>query len=143
MTPQTNDQKYRHSVDIQMRFRDIDLFGHVNNTVYFDYFDLGKVRYIETVLAGLFNTRKDALVIANINCNFLLPTLPDEPLAVQTRVDSVGERSIHLSQQVINPADRTVKCQATVVMVGFDATTGQSKIIPESWKERIAAYENV
>ncbi|MDE6654960.1 MAG: acyl-CoA thioesterase, partial [Muribaculaceae bacterium] len=46
--------KFHDSVDIQMRFKDVDLFGHVNNTVYFEYMDLGKVHYIENVLGDIF-----------------------------------------------------------------------------------------
>lgn len=141
MESEQTEREYRHRVDVQMRFRDVDLFGHVNNNVYFEYFDLGKVEYIDTVLYGLFDTRKDALVIANINCDFLLPSIPREQLQVQTRVDGVGEHSIKLSQRVVNPINGAVKCRARVVMVGFDASTGQTKVIPDSWKARINEYE--
>lgn len=127
-------------VEIQMRFKDVDLFGHVNNTVYLEYMDLGKVHYINRVLGDLFNTHKDALVIVNINCDFLSPAKYDEPLEVVTRVEAVGVHSLTLNQQVRNSATGDVKCRAKVVMVGFDATTGQSKEIPDSWKEKIADF---
>lgn len=132
---------YRDSVDIQMRFKDVDLFGHVNNTVYLEYMDLGKVHYIENVLGDMFNNRRDALVIVNINCDFLSPAKFDEPLCVQTRVESAGIHSITFSQQVVNSTTGSVKCRARVVMVGFDATTGESKEIPQAWKDSISAHE--
>lgn len=136
------DNSYKHRLDLQMRFKDIDLFGHVNNNVYFEYFDLGKVRYIEATLAELFNPHADAAVVANINCDFLRPTLPDESLAVETRTDALGEHSFTLKQRVLNTLTGEVKCEATVVMVCFDTRTGKSKVIPDAWKERITNYEN-
>ncbi len=132
---------YRDSIDIQMRFKDVDLFGHVNNTVYLEYMDLGKVHYIERVLGDIFNNRRDALVIVNINCDFLQPAKFDEPLRVLTRVEAVGVHSITFSQQVVNADTGAAKCRARIVMVGFDAVTGESREIPAAWKERIAAFE--
>lgn len=137
----TEDRGYRDIVDIQMRFKDVDLFGHVNNTLYLEYMDLGKVHYIESVLGDMFNNRRDALVIVNINIDFLTPAKFDEPLRVETRVDAIGVHSITFSQRVVNASTGNVKCKARVVMVGFDATTGESKEIPQAWKDSIAAHE--
>ena len=33
---------FHHALPIQLRFNDVDKFGHVNNTVYFSFYDLGK-----------------------------------------------------------------------------------------------------
>ena len=40
---------YKHSVEIQPRFNDFDALEHVNNTVYMNYFDIGKVSYFKTI----------------------------------------------------------------------------------------------
>ena len=34
--------KFKHSVPVQLRFNDADALGHVNNSVYFTFYDLGK-----------------------------------------------------------------------------------------------------
>lgn len=36
---------FHHALPIQLRFNDVDKFGHVNNTVYFSFYDLGKTEY--------------------------------------------------------------------------------------------------
>ena len=38
--------KFNHTLPIQLRFNDVDKFGHVNNTVYFSFYDLGKTEYL-------------------------------------------------------------------------------------------------
>lgn len=135
------EKRYKHHLDLQMRFKDIDLFGHVNNNVYFEYFDLGKVKYIEATLGELFNPMADAAVVANINCDFLRPTLPNEPLAVETRTDTLGQHSFTLHQRVVNTDTGEVKCEGRVVMVCFDTRTSQSKELPDEWKKRILDFE--
>lgn len=135
------EKKYRCTMPVQMRFKDIDMFRHVNNTVYLEYLDLGKVRYIETVLGPMFDTRSKALVIANINVSFLAPTLHDEQVEVRTRVESIGTHSLTFGQQVVNPATGQVKCEATVVMVAFDAATASTYVIPDQWRQAIGTYE--
>ena len=43
------DIKFNHTLPIQLRFNDVDKFGHVNNTVYFSFYDLGKTEYFASV----------------------------------------------------------------------------------------------
>ena len=49
-TVQTSDEVYHHSLPIQIRFNDVDRYGHVNNNAYFAYYDLGKEEYLRNVL---------------------------------------------------------------------------------------------
>ena len=48
MTQEVNNG-FRHVLPIQIRFNDVDKFGHVNNTVYFQFYDTAKTDYIATV----------------------------------------------------------------------------------------------
>ncbi len=41
---------FNHRLELQIRFNDIDMFGHLNNSVYLQFFDLGKMNYFNTVL---------------------------------------------------------------------------------------------
>lgn len=45
--------EFHHSLPIQLRFNDVDKFGHVNNTVYFSFYDLGKTEYFASVCPGV------------------------------------------------------------------------------------------
>ena len=42
--------KFNHSMPAQIRFSDVDQFGHVNNSVYFSLYDLAKTTYFQDVL---------------------------------------------------------------------------------------------
>ena len=69
------DMIFKHTLPVQLRFNDIDALGHVNNSIYFTFYDLGKARYFEDVKRSPINWNDADLVIANINANFLLPNM--------------------------------------------------------------------
>ena len=69
------DIKFRHTMPVQIRFSDVDQFGHMNNSVYFSLYDLAKTTYIKDVL-GSADWSKLAIVVANINANFFKVRVP-------------------------------------------------------------------
>ena len=44
--------EFHNVVALQIRFNDVDKFGHVNNTIYFQFYDSGKTDYVSTVCKG-------------------------------------------------------------------------------------------
>ena len=62
--------EFHHSLPIQLRFNDVDKFGHVNNTVYFSFYDLGKTEYFASVCPGV-DWEKDGIVVVHIEADFL------------------------------------------------------------------------
>ncbi|MGN0214335.1 MAG: acyl-CoA thioesterase [Muribaculaceae bacterium] len=132
---------FHHTIPVQLRFNDIDILGHLNNSVYFSLFDLGKTRYFEAVRGGSIDWLTADIVIANINCDFVSQTFYDEPLEVRTQTLKMGEKSILLAQQVYNTATGEVKVQCTCVMVSFDVETGKSKPLSEQWRTALQTFE--
>lgn len=118
-----------HSIDIQPRFNDYDLFGHLNNGAVLQYFDLGKSEFLGDILAETtgdadrFDPEAVSAVIVNINADFYAVTLPGEPLSVLTGVQHIGDRSFTLEQRLINPDSGHVKAIATTIMAGIDIST--------------------
>ena len=113
--------EFHHSLPIQLRFNDVDKFGHVNNTVYFSFYDLGKTEYFASVCPGV-DWEKDGIV-------------------VQTAVCEIGTKSFHLMQRVIDTETMEVKCICRSVMVTFDLEKHQSKPLTEEWIEAICRFE--
>ena len=114
---ETTSPAFRHTLPLQLRFNDIDLLGHVNNSVYFSFYDLGKARYFETVKAQNIDWKKADVVVANVNADFLSPIYPGEPIAVQTCTVEIGNRSFKLLQQIVNTETGQIKGVCHTVMV--------------------------
>ncbi len=132
---------FRHSIPVQMRFNDVDVLGHVNNSIYFTYYDLGKSAYFTTVRNGQMDWMRPDVVIANVNCNFYAPMRFGEPVSVVTRVESIGEKSFKMHQRIVNTVTKEIKSECATVMVAFDANTQQSKQLPAVWVKAICDYE--
>ena len=132
---------FLHSMPAQLRFNDIDVLGHVNNSVYFQLFDLAKAKYFNAVRQKELEWSETDIVIVNVNCNFLSQTFFNEPLDVLTQVEKIGEKSLTLVQQLVNTATGEVKSHCTTIMVGFDAETQTSKPITTTWRQAISTFE--
>ncbi|WP_321438303.1 thioesterase family protein [uncultured Bacteroides sp.] len=133
--------KFKHTVPIQLRFNDFDTLGHVNNSVYFSFYDLGKTSYFSEVMPEIVSSKDVGAVIANIQVSFLLPVYPNENVAVQTTVVEIGNKSFKLFQQLIDVDTNEVKCICQTVMVGFDAKTKATKSIPDKWRKAMTDFE--
>jgi len=133
---------FRHSLDLQLRFNDVDMFGHINNSVYLQFFDLGKLRYFNDVLGKDFMKSGLQVVIVNINCNFYAPTFINEHIEVLTTIKSIGEKSLTLEQRIASKDNGDIKCIATTIMAGYDPKTLKSVSIPDEPRMMFEKFEN-
>ncbi len=134
------DIKFNHTLSIQLRFSDIDKFGHVNNAAYFTYYDLGKTEYFSEAYPQV-NWKKEGIVVAHINVDFFQPIFASDSIAVQTAVTEIGDKSFQLYQQVIDTQSYEVKCVCKSTMVGFDLQKQQSMPITEECKVSLCNFE--
>ncbi len=131
---------FRHTLPIQLRFNDVDKFGHVNNTVYFSFYDLGKTEYFASVCPGV-NWEKEGIVVVHIEANFVSQIFGSDQVAVQTAVTKIGTTSFHLTQRVIDIKTEEVKCICTSIMVLYDLENHVSKPLSQDWISAICSYE--
>lgn len=127
---------------LQMRFNDIDMLGHLNNSVYLTFMDLAKTDYFRQVLGGKLEWENIGVVIVNINCNFCAPVFFDDEIEVETAVVAIGEKSLTLEQRIYSPKDGQVKCECRTIMSGFDVRTNTSTPITQEWIDALERYEN-
>ena len=131
---------FKHRIPLQIRFNDIDLFGHLNNAVYVQFFDMGKLAYFKQFMKGGFEKEAAVPVVADIHCVFYAPTYIDERIECLTAVASIANSSLVLEQRIVG-ADGSVKCTARTVMVNIDTKTGASTPVSDEWRSALAAYE--
>lgn len=134
------ETQFNHTLPIQLRFNDVDKFGHVNNTEYFSFYDLGKTEYFSFVCPDV-DWERDGIVVVHIEAEFLSQIYGSDHIAVQTAVTEIGTKSFHLLQRVIDTETREVKCTCRSVMVTFDLMKHESMPLTEEWIEAICKYE--
>jgi len=132
---------FKHTFPVQLRFSDVDRFGHVNNSVYFSLYDLAKTTYFNDVMGNGTDWDSLGVVAANIQANFLSPIFFDENIAIETTTTHLGNKSFTLFQRAINTDTQEVKCLCQTIMVAFNLTEKISMPIPEEFKHAICAFE--
>ncbi len=133
---------YNHSCPVQLRFNDADSLGHVNNSTYLSFFDLGKTEYFKAVRKVNYFELEIDIVVAHIEVDFLKSVHLHENVAVETTVTKIGTKSITLHQRIISSDTQEVKCNCTTIMVGIDFKTDNTIPISSTWRRELAAYEN-
>lgn len=135
-----DDMKFRHALPVQIRFSDVDQYGHMNNSSYFSLYDLAKTSYMRDVFSN-----KDwshlGIVVANINADFLAPVFFSDDLIIETTVVHLGHKSFTLLQRAVNKASGVLKCQCRTVMVGYDVATKEPVELPDDFKQAVCDYE--
>ena len=133
---------YRHVLPLQIRFNDVDKFGHVNNTVYFQFYDTAKTDYIATVCKGV-DWERLAIVVVKIEAEFLAQIKGNDHIAGRTRIVKIGNKSFHLEQDVIDSDTQEVKSRCLSVMVLYDLERQQTIPLPDEWRRAISDYEGL
>jgi len=119
---------------------DMDVFGHVNNTVYLKYFESARVKYFDAIpeLAGFQGA--EIPVLANISCSFKKPVVYPDTLTVNVGVTKLGHASIQMSCEMISPKVGLAAI-AECVIVLVDVKKGHSVRIPNEWRAAIEKIE--
>lgn len=138
-----NLDEFRHSLPVQIRFNDIDILGHLNNIVYFAFYDLAKARFLQTVKKGNIDFRKVECVIANINCAYIKQILFGEEIEVMTKCIHIGDRSFILRQCLVESGSREIRSVCDTVMVAFDPMEGKSVPMSHELRKALMEYENM
>lgn len=135
-----DDMKFRHTLPVQIRFNDVDQYGHMNNSSYFSLYDLAKTSYMRDVF-GNKDWHHMGIDVANINADFLAPVFFSDDLIIETTVIHLGHKSFTLLQRAINKASGVLKCQCRTVMVGYDVATKEPVELPADFKQAVCDYE--
>ena len=80
---------FRFKVDVQVRFRDLDARGHVNNAVYLTYFEIARLALWAEV-SGSLRLEDREMIVAEITCTYKSPALFNELLEVWVAPVAIG-----------------------------------------------------
>lgn len=120
---------------VQVRFSDVDVYGHVNNVKYFEYLQEARIRLIGEVWQGLDPI---SIVVAQTDVDYKVPILfREEPYDAWSWVARVGSRSATIESLIVD--GETVLARARVTIVFFDQATQRSTAPPEPYLDRLRA----
>ena len=124
-----------HKTKIQLRFRDTDGMGHVNNAVFLTYLESARIEFFKEI----FNVKKShdiSFILARVEIDFKLPiSLSDEPLVVLW-VKSIGTTSWWFEYKIIDfNNNNKIFAEAKSVQVVFNYESNEKENIPANFKK--------
>lgn len=133
--------EYRHRTTLQVRFRDIDAFGHVNNAVFASYAEQARIRYLLDVLQPSGGFDRQPLILARVAIDYRSPILMHDGVVVDTRVDGIGHTSFRMSHRLTSQTDGRVLADVESVLVAYDYAAARPIRVPDEWRDRLEAHE--
>lgn len=122
-----------HEKQIEIRWRDIDAYRHVNNAVYATYLEECRDEFIERVLQGVGDPWDYVLARVAIDYRREL-TQADDRVVVTCVVERIGNSSITL-REVMRTLNGELAAEAEAVVVARDHATGRSRPLTEPERE--------
>jgi acyl-CoA thioester hydrolase len=122
---------------IEIRWRDMDAYGHVNNAVYLNYLEEARDAWVQSVLGEVSDTWD--LVLAHVEIDFRSElTQEDGAVLVRCGLESVGRSSIRTREAVVK-LDGTISAEAAAVIVPRDRDAGRSRPITDEERSVLEA----
>ena len=135
-------QNFRCRTQIEIRFRDLDALGHVNNAVYFTYFEIAPMAYLRALAGKPVTLDQLRIIVVNAACRYHSPALLGETLEIGIRVSHLRRSSFAFDYLLrCADADRLVAAGRTI-QATFDHQ--QQRIVPlgPDFRAQVERYEN-
>ena len=134
-TPALADYPYR--VNIASRWQDNDIYGHINNVVYYSYFDTAVNRFlIEKAGLNIHQAKVVAYVVSS-QCQYIAPAAYPEEIKVGVRVEKTGRSSVTYGLSVFAGETERRVAHGQFVHVFVDKSTDRAVPIPSAVQDAL------
>jgi len=114
-----------HEKRIEIRWRDMDAYGHVNNAVYLTYLEEVRDEWLERTLADVDSAWD--FVVARVAIDFRSELRQDDvAVVVSCRLERLGTSSVGTREE-LRKLDGTLSAEAEAVLVARDREAGRSR----------------
>ena len=140
---------FRFRIPLEVRFRDTDAMGHVNNAVYLTYFEQARAGYYRAVTGRSFEgigENPESIILAHASVDFRSQAYFGERLVAECRATWVGRSSFGLAYRITAADDSPhgggrVVAEGETIQVTFDYATQRPVRIPDELLAQLAAFE--
>lgn len=125
-------------IEIPVAWGEMDAMNHVNNIVYFRYFESARIAYFEKVdLIGYMTETGIGPILATTSCKFKIPLSYPDKVPIGAKVVSIEEDRFVMNYLVISKKHQKVAAEGDGVIVTFNYREGKKVNVPEVVKQRI------
>ncbi|MCH2224935.1 MAG: acyl-CoA thioesterase [Crocinitomicaceae bacterium] len=121
--------------EIQVRFSDLDVLGHVNNCVYLSYFETARVHYFGELLGYDWDWVKDGVLLVKNQVEYHKPVLLSHCPKITVSLTNMGRKSFQLTYALM--VGKTLHASGSSTLVAFDSQIRETVSIPKRMREAL------
>lgn len=126
---------FEYTTPIEIRFSDLDAYGHVNNAVFFTYLETARISFFQQYF-GAFLDGELMFLVVRAECDYRLPIELSDPLQITITVSELRHTSFEFSYRLHDGEDRLF-AEAKTVMVCYDPRGRRPVSIPTEIKQTL------
>jgi acyl-CoA thioester hydrolase len=136
---------FKHKTQIQIRFKDIDALGHVNNANHLSYIELARINYFNEVVGTNINWAEDGIILAKVVMDYKMPMMFADNVFVYTKCSRIGNKSFDLDYVIVKDESgiETILAESKTVLVCFNYKSNNSMPMPDKWRKKFEEFENI
>lgn len=131
-----NLSAFQFTTEIEIRFSDLDAYGHVNNALFFTYLEMTRIKMFQHYF-GAFLDSSVLFLVVRAECDYRLPITLKDRVEITLTVEQLRHSSFTFSYRVHDGHDR-LYATARTVMVGYDPVLSKPVAIPAQIRETFA-----
>lgn len=128
-------RKLQLTTKIPVRWGDLDRYGHLNNTLYFRYFEQARIEWIEQKDFRVDPDETEGVVIVHADCTFLIPVNYPATAIVKVFAGEPGRSSVMNWYELYVEGDERLFATGSAKLVWIDNRTGKSLPLPPKLRE--------
>ncbi len=129
-------------IQLPVQWGDMDSYRHVNNVIYFRYFESSRLEYFRSL--GWFEYERETgigPILATTQARFRRPLTYPDTISVGARVVDVGEDRFTLEHRIVSHAQKAVVTEGQGSVVTYEHGAKRKVRVPEELRRRIAELE--
>ncbi|MDG1429194.1 MAG: acyl-CoA thioesterase [Crocinitomicaceae bacterium] len=125
--------------EISVRYSDLDVMGHVNNSVYLTYFEMARVHYFGNFLGRDWDWKKDGIILVKNEIEYLKPVFLHDRPKIEVFTSHIGTKSFVLDYRV-TVGDKLCATGSST-LVAFDSEKNTTVVISEGMKAMLVSLK--
>src|SRR5829696_10390980 len=130
-------KRYPHFLSVPTRWMDNDVYGHVNNVIYYSYFDTVVNEYL--IHSGVLDIEKSPVIglVAETQCRFFKPLTFPDTVHAGLRVARLGNSSVRYEIGIFRNDEDDAAAQGHFVHVYVDRETRRPAALPPEMRRAL------
>ena len=136
---------FKFHSDLRVRWMECDAQGIAFNGSYLNYMEVGQAEYYRNLGFSIYKIAQHGYfdsAVVKITVEYKAPVRVEDEIEIFIGVSNIGNTSLSMHSEIYHPGSNRILTTIQAIYVGYDATTGQTRPIPNSIRHLVNHFES-